>query len=228
MQSIHAFSEKVAVVAGGGGPTGRSVAIQLALLGAYVVVVDDGEGLSAADELRSLGTLAGSISADVSDQERAVAAISEIESMFGRIDLLVNCVDTHFPDAAGTDPRGPLAKAIAAPIVFARASLRLMTPRPKARIVNIVPPAGSGSDAVLYEACRRAVEGITAAFASELPAHFRVNAIAVEGVRETRRSGVIEVRSGIADDDIARAAIFLLSSESAAVNGRTLTLGQKG
>lgn len=225
MQSIHAFSEKVAVVAGGAGPTGRAVAIQLALLGAYVIVVDDGEGGSAADELRSLGTLAANIRGDVSDPEQAEAAVSEIGSMFGRIDLLVNCVDARLLDANGADPRGPLAKAIAAPCVFIRSALGLMAPRPKARIVNIVPPAGSETDKVLHEACRRAVEGMTEAFANELPGHFRINAIAVDGIRETERTGVIEVRSGVADDDIARTAIFLLSSESAAVNGRTLTLG---
>lgn len=123
VQSVHSFAEKVALVVNGAAGVGRAVALQLALQGAYVVCahgeLEEGDA-AAVDRLRSLGTLAHSVPA--TDPESAVEGV---ESLFGRLDLLVNCVPPG-PEAPG---RISETTAVAA---------RLMAARPKALIVNVV------------------------------------------------------------------------------------------
>ena len=94
-QSVHAFAEKVALVTDGTNPVGRAVAMQLALLGSYVIVglpADSKEDENALNELKSLGTLANAVKADISTVEGAKNLVAEVEKMFGRLDLLVNCL----------------------------------------------------------------------------------------------------------------------------------------
>ena len=94
-QSVHAFAEKVALITDGTNPVGRAVAMQLALFGSYVIVglpAESKEDENALEELKSLGTLANAVKADISTVEGAKRLVSEVEKMFGRIDLLVNCL----------------------------------------------------------------------------------------------------------------------------------------
>ena len=93
--SVHAFAEKVALITDGSNPVGRAVAMQLALFGSYVIVglpLESEEHSSALNELKSLGTLANAVKADISTVEGAKFLVAEVEKMFGRIDLLVNCL----------------------------------------------------------------------------------------------------------------------------------------
>jgi len=93
--SVHAFAEKVALITDGGNPIGRAVALQLALHGTYVIVGfaagNDGTE-SVLSELETLGTLANAVKSDVSTIVGATNLVAEVEKMFGRIDLLVNCL----------------------------------------------------------------------------------------------------------------------------------------
>ncbi len=215
MHSIHAFAEKVALVAGASGPIGRAVSMQLALLGAFVVAVDSGaDGDSDVSELQALGTLASAVDADVSTKEGAQKAVGAVESLFGRIDLLVNCVksegESAFSDAdAGSFDR-IVGQTLKAPYLLTGSAMRLMLERPKARIVTIV--GGERNGGPLGSAMPAAVEAMTKALAAELPRSFRVNAVEVGNPE-------------CPPDDVARAALFLMSSEATAISGETLRVG---
>lgn len=103
---------KVAIVTGAGGGLGRAEAVELARLGADVVVNDlgvsvegKGPGRSvAADEVVSLITSAGGTAianyADVSDWSNCAALVSQAVDEFGRLDILVN--------TAGNIRKGPI------------------------------------------------------------------------------------------------------------------------
>ena len=81
-QSVHAFSEKVAIVSDGTNPIGRAVALQLALLGSYVIVgfpQNSAENKSALQELQSLGTLANAVESDIRTVEGAKFLVGEVE-----------------------------------------------------------------------------------------------------------------------------------------------------
>jgi 3-oxoacyl-[acyl-carrier protein] reductase len=215
MQSIHAFAEKVAVVAGGAGQIGRAVSLQLALQGAFVIVLDGpGSEDFVARELQSLGTLAATYETDVSSAAGVDRAVGRIDETFGRIDLLVNCLSVA--DGADSDGFDAAAGAgLKAPYLLITRALRLMAERPKARIVTVVPAPAAGTDAVLHSIVRSGVEGLTRGFARALPPAFRVNAVVCGcgSGHDARPTG---------PDDVARAVMFLLSSESVGLNGQIL------
>jgi NAD(P)-dependent dehydrogenase (short-subunit alcohol dehydrogenase family) len=228
MASTHAFAEKVALVAGGSCPIGRAVSLQLALLGAFVVIVDvPGSGHDrAVDELASLGTLAANIDADVSTVDGADAAVAAVDKLFGRIDLLVNCLkapaESAFLDIEEGELDRSLRDSVKTPFLLLRAAFRLLESRPKARIVNVFPPRSVAARSPVYDAARAAVEALTESLAGELPEHFRINTVAVDDICESVNDGLIERRTGIPSDDVARAVLFLLSGEAVGINGRTI------
>lgn len=188
--SIHAFAEKVTLIINGGEGIGRAVALQLALQGAYVIVAfsDESEGnRRATDELKSLGTLAHSI--EFAD---AKTLIDEVEAIYGRIDLLVNCVKSGADSAFQIN-------------TITEESLRLMKSRPKPTIVNV------GTDEKTVERTRH--------YAAELKGKFRVNCVIVPEKKEVKEFELFTVST---NDDTARVVNFFLSSESKALSGQVL------
>lgn len=212
--SIHAFAEKVAVITDGANPVGRAIALQLALQGSYVIVgmseAADADR-SALDELTSIGTLASVVEADVAKPEGVSTLIGAAASAFGRIDLLVN-VFPSAPDAAG---------------LVLEAAMPLMSSRPKPKVVNVC--GYSKADGEIEKIMNGMAELVEMSVA-QLPAKFRINCVSVGegfgGAREGLDPELFPAREGVDADDAARVAVFLLSSESAGINGRNIVVGR--
>jgi hypothetical protein len=120
--TVHGFAEKVALVVNGAEGVGRAVALQLALEGCYVIVSYQESSRSQIDalaELKALGTLASAF-----EFFDAPTLIGEVENLFGRLDLLINCVKS------GTDSKFQIE-------TMTNAALELMKNRPKPSIVNV-------------------------------------------------------------------------------------------
>lgn len=232
--SVHAFAEKVALISDGANPIGRAVAMQLALQGSYVIVgLSSDEHAGAIEELKNLGTLANAVKADISTVEGAKTLVSEVEKMFGRIDLLVNCPkhenDSVFADTNEKAFDDSINASLKSTFFVTQEAIRLMKIRPKPKIVNLVSaidtPETEGD--VLYAATQNALVGFTKSLAKSLPKNFRVNAVAVS---EKQTSGenldaeLFRVKKGISEDDVARTIVYLLSSEAIGLNGQILTL----
>lgn len=121
--TTHGFAEKVALVINGSEGIGRAVALQLALLGCYVIVSYEKtseEQTNALEELKSLGTLANSF--QYSDSE---TLFNEVNQLFGRLDLLVNCVKTETDSVSQIE-------------TITNEALELMKFRPKPTIANVI------------------------------------------------------------------------------------------
>ncbi len=232
--SIHAFAEKVALITDGENPIGRAVALQLALQGAYVVVGHAGsteENRRAIAELQNLGTLAASVETDVSTPEGARALVGAVEHMFGRLDLLVNClkysVDSTFEEISESDFDAAFDKSAGSAFFVTQDALRLMKPRPKPKIVNVVSALDTDEARknVLLAASQKSLIGLTESLALGLPKNFRVNAVAVSEKKAAEANMDAELfrpRAGVSEDDVARTVLFLLSSEAIGLNGQTL------
>lgn len=234
--SVHAFAEKVALISDGTNPIGRAVAMQLALFGSYVIVglpLESKKEENALEELKSLGTLANAVKADISTVEGAKSLVAEVEKMFGRIDLLVNCLkletdsifdetnENIFDDAVNTNLKSAF--------FVTQEALKLMKPRPKPKIVNLVSAIDTPETEtnVLYSAVQTAVIGLTKSLAKSLPKNFRVNAVAVSEKQrdaENLDAELFRVKKGISEDDVARTIVYLLSSEAIGLNGQVLTV----
>lgn len=232
--SIHAFAEKVALISDGENPVGRAVALQLALQGAYVVVGfanSTAENKRAIGELQNLGTLANAVETDVSSPEGAKKLVLEVEEMFGRIDLLVNCLkfsgNSTFEETSEEVFDETVSKSLKAAFFVTKEAVRLMKTRPKPKIVNVVSAVDT-EDAeknVLLAASQRSLVGLTESLAKTLPKNFRVNAVAVtekQPKAENLDTELFRPQAGISEDDTARTILFLLSSEATGLNGQVL------
>ncbi len=234
--SSHAFAEKVALITDGANPIGRAVAMQLALYGCYVIVgiLDTNEENNRAlAELKNLGTLANAVETDVSTAEGAKNLVGEVEKMFGRIDLLVNCLkletDSVFDETSEQSFDAAVNANLKSAFFVTREALKLMKPRPKPKIVNLVSACDTPETEtnVLYAAVQNALIGLTKSLAKTLPENFRVNAVAVsEKPRQSENldTELFRAKKGISEDDIARTIVYLLSSEAIGLNGQILTV----
>src|SRR5690606_10846623 len=194
---------------------GRAAAFQLALLGAFVIAgesAEDDAGTIA--EMAALGTLAEAVktAGDESDGENLTVAAAR---RFGRIDLLLVCERVGEDLQAAFDRVSRLVAA-AEPI---------MNERPNPKTVQCF------STYAFSDERRSEFDVVAREFAkastSEFAPKFRVNTIVVHEDETTEQGGgVLELRpqSSVAWDDAARVAVYLLSSEAAALNRQCLVI----
>ena len=247
-QNFRGFAERVALVTGGAGGVGRAVALQLALQGAYVIVTfapGDEAGARVANELREIGTLAHAIGADVARSEDVRRTFSIVEDTYGRLDLLVNAADVRrdaaLEDLTEDDWDTVLNVSLKGAFLCAQAAARLMRKRPSPAIVNLASEAGlTGRGAgASYVAAHAGLIGLTKILARELAPGIRVNCVAaanveISDVMERHAARVLEndvvesvpasLSPSLAPDEVARACVYLLSSEAGSITGQTLVV----
>jgi 3-oxoacyl-[acyl-carrier protein] reductase len=106
------ISGKCALVLGAGGGLGGAIAHTLAAEGAKVVVADiDGDAAAkTADSIRSAGGEAFSIEWDISDLSAIESNVSDIESRYGNVAILVNNTGGPPPTTVSGQPAEQWAK----------------------------------------------------------------------------------------------------------------------
>lgn len=230
--SIHAFAEKVALISDIADPIGRATALQLALQGTYVIgglpsgKKDDGS----IQDLIDLGTLASAVEYEAATTDGISTLVEAVRNAYGRLDLLVNSVkcevESAFVDDSERRFQVEFTDNVSQFYLLTNACLELMNERPKPKIVNVIRNSNDGKgDRSLFTASQKAIESLTSSIASELPNNFRINSVSVVENAEKADSDILGLRkSGTAPDDVARAILFLLSSESTLVNGQTMKL----
>jgi len=225
---------------------GRATAVAFAKEGASIVASGrrEAEGKALEAELRSLGTEAAFIRADVRHDDEVRNLVDQTVARFGRIDSAVN--------AAGTEGQpGPLidqsSESYAATfdinvlgtLLSLKHELRVMQAQGHGSIINISSTYGheGAAGAAVYAASKHAVEGLTKSAALEgARSGVRVNAVA-PGPTETgmlnRFTGTAERKAALAKTvplgrvgepgEIARAAVFLASEKASFITGQVLT-----
>ena len=235
--SIHQFAEKVALVTDGASEIGRAVALQLALQGCYVIVgfsnANAETAKSALFELQNLGTLANAVETDVSTVEGARQLVGEVEKLFGRLDLLVNSLkyktDSTFEKTDESAWTQTIDSNLKATFFVTQAAVALMKARPKPVIVNVVSDCETTGENLAFAVTQESIKSLTKSLAKQLAPKFRVNAVTVgeakKEITEILDAELFRPKSGrIAADDVARAVLFLLSSEAVGLNGQILTV----
>ncbi|MGI8885230.1 MAG: SDR family NAD(P)-dependent oxidoreductase [Pyrinomonadaceae bacterium] len=237
VQAIHAFAEKVALVTDGASSIGRAVALQLALQGCYVIVgfsrISE-ESRRTLAELENLGTLASAVEADISTVDGAKKLVGEVEKMFGRLDLLVNCLnfrtDSAFEEVTEDIYKQTFDANLKAAFFVTQEAIRLMKNRPKPKIVSVVSSVDTPETEanVLLASSQNALIGLTKSLAAGLPKNFRVNAVALSEkqpeLKDNLDAELFRPKKGISEDDAARTIVYLLSSEAIALNGQILRI----
>ncbi|MEZ5354370.1 MAG: glucose 1-dehydrogenase [Bryobacteraceae bacterium] len=236
---------KVAVVTGSSKGIGAQIARRFAEEGAKVVVNyarsrDAADGVVAA--IQADGGKAVAIQADVRDRAQVAELFAASEKAFGPVDILVNNAGVYqFAPLESIDEghfRNQFDLNVLGLIYATQEAVRQFGAR-GGNIVNLssvvgLTPAAGG---VVYSATKAAVESITRGLALELSGKARVNAIApgmveTEGLHDMGPDQAFKdfvlMRSAVkrlgAPDDIAKAAVYLASEDSAWVSGETLVV----
>jgi NAD(P)-dependent dehydrogenase (short-subunit alcohol dehydrogenase family) len=235
---------KVAIVTGSSKGIGRAIAIAFAEEGAKVVVNSrhKKEADRAVKDIRVMGHDAIAVGADVSNAAEVKRMFRKAISMYGKVDILVNNAGiAHFcPLTDITEKEWDLTIDVNLKGQFlcskeAVSDIR----RRKARgvIINIASIAGEVGFRNLahYCASKGGIIELTRELALELSPDIRVNAIGPGVILTDMTKGLLSSATAKRNllksipmgrigkpEDIARAAVFLASDESAYITGQTM------
>jgi NAD(P)-dependent dehydrogenase (short-subunit alcohol dehydrogenase family) len=182
------MSNPVVLITGGLTGIGRAAAVAFAKKGAKVVIAGrrDEAGKALVEELRSFGSEAEFINADVRKEGDVRALVDKTVARFGRLDVAVNNAGTEGQGGPITDQTAESYAAtfdtnVLGVILSMKHEVRVMQAQGRGSIVNISSTYGhkGAARASLYAGSKHAVEGITKSVALEIAkSGVRVNAVA--------------------------------------------------
>lgn len=243
------LKNKVVIVTGGGTGIGRAGALRFAREGALVAVAGRREEklLETCREIEALGGRAIAVVTDVRSLPQVERLVEATIEAFGRVDLLFNCAGVGYSapyvmDSTVATPPEDWDQIVninlRSVFYLCRAVLPHMMARKSGAIVNcssINGVIGCGADA--YSATKGGILALTRALAVDNAKYnIRVNAVspgatdtpmiqsaydAVEGFYDYW-SNAAPIRRMAQPEDVANAALFLLSDEAGYITGQNL------
>ena len=241
------LENRVAIVTGAAGGIGSAISQAFAREGASVVGIDiDAHSLAVLGEaLRAAGApRASTLCADVAEEETARAAVSRAASEFGRLDILVCNAVADVPLAPVTrlslaDWRRTFSVNLDSAFLFSKHAIPPMAERDGGSIILIASQLGRVARPLRpwYCAAKGALIQLAKAMALDHAAeNIRVNSLSpgpIETKRYLRNFPTLEAarashhtltgRLGM-PPEIAAAAVFLASKESAFMTGADLLI----
>jgi NAD(P)-dependent dehydrogenase (short-subunit alcohol dehydrogenase family) len=226
---------------------GRASAVAFAKKGAKVVVAGrhDDAGKVLAEQLRSIGSEAEFINADVRNEDDVRALVDQTVARFGRLDVAVNNAGTEGRPSPITDQTADTYTAtfdtnVLGVILSMKHQVRVMQEQGSGSIINISSTYGheGAAGASVYVGSKHAVEGITKSVALEVAkSGIRVNAVApgptdtgmltrFTGTPENKTALVAEVPLGRLgrSEELADAIVFIASDEASYITGHVLNV----
>ena len=221
---MDGLADRVALITGGGGGSGRAVALKLAREGSHIAVFD--RDVSAAEEtaaeVRKLGRRAAATTGDVSDATSVRTAVDTLAKDIGPFDILINNAGIARLGALLTMSEKDWADTfninVTGTFNVSRAVVPGMIERKRGAVVNLASWLGkrAAPNFGAYAASKFAIIGLTQGLALEAAPHVRVNAVGPGLIVGTA------MRSDI-DAAAARAGLPL-----AAERAKSIPLGRAG
>jgi len=241
------MSTQVVLITGALTGIGRAAAVAFAKKGAKVAVAGrrDEVGKELVKELRSLGSEAEFINADVRKEDDVRAMVDKTVARFGRLDVAVNNAATEGQVGPITDQTAESFAAtfetnVLGVVLSMKHEVRVMQGQGSGSIINISSTYGhrGAAFASIYVGAKHAVEGITKSVALELAkSGIRVNAIGpgpTDTGMLTRFTGTAENKAALAtqvplgrlglSEEVADGIVFLGSDEARFITGHVLNV----
>ena len=243
MLPIAELSQQAVLITGAGRGLGRAMAVRLAQHGAAVglVDIDAATCAAAAEQIRAAGGKASAYAADVANRAALLDAAGSFARAHSGLDGVINnaMLLRYEPIATVTEAVADqmLGIGVKGAIWGTQALLTYMKANRSTAIINMTSPVAERGypNTALYSAAKGALVTLTKTLAAELgPRGIRVNALAPGSVptpgamglndqaEYERRARTIPLRRLGHEDDVAAAALFLLSPAAAFINGEIL------
>ncbi|MGO8915880.1 MAG: SDR family NAD(P)-dependent oxidoreductase [Stellaceae bacterium] len=241
------MSTRVVLITGGLTGIGRAAAVAFAKKGAKVVVAGrrDEAGKALVKELRSFGSEAEFVNADVRKEDDVRALVDKTVARFGRLDVAVNNAGTEGQVGPITDQTAESYAAtfdtnVLGVILSMKHEVRVMQGQGSGSIINISSTYGheGAAGASVYVGSKHAVEGITKSVALEIAkSGIRVNGVApgpTDTGMLTRFTGTPENKAALVtgvpmgrlglSEEMANAIVFIASDEASYITGHILNV----
>jgi len=241
------MSTQVVLITGGLTGIGRAAAVAFAKKGAKVVVAGrrDEAGKALVEELRSFGSEAEFINADVRKEDDIRNMVDGTVARFGRLDVAVNNAATEGAVGPITDQTAETFAAtfdtnVLGVVLSMKHEVLAMQKQGSGSIVNISSTYGheGAPGASIYVGAKHAVEGITKSVALETAkSGIRVNAVApgpTDTGMLTRFTGTDENKAVLAaqvpmgrlglSEEVADGIVFMASDDARFITGHVLNV----
>jgi NAD(P)-dependent dehydrogenase (short-subunit alcohol dehydrogenase family) len=240
---IAELAEQAVLITGAGRGLGQAMAVRLAQHGARVGLVDIDEQscIAAAAAICAAGGRASAYPADAAERTALLEVAGRFAEEHSGLDAVINnaMLLRYEPIGAVTEAVADqmLGVGVKAAIWGAQALLTYMKTDRSTAIINMTSPVAERGypHTALYSAAKGALLTLTKTLAAELgPRGVRVNALAPGSVptpgamtlndqaEYERRARTIPLRRLGREEDVAAAAVFLLSPAAAFINGEIL------
>jgi 2-deoxy-D-gluconate 3-dehydrogenase len=243
-RKLFDLTGNVAVITGGNGGIGRSIAIGLAETGASVAIFGRNEekNIKTLAELKAIGVPAMALKIDITKRTELAPAIQKVEQKLGSISILVNnagiaVLSGGILNETEEEWDGVIETQLNAVFLLSKLVARSMVENKRGKIINIGSMYSffGSSFAPSYSTAKGAVIQLTKSMAVELAEHnIQVNAIA-PGWFDTDMTAAVKTmplydeiimrtpagRFGLTEE-LAGTAVFLASKASDFVTGETI------
>lgn len=240
------LNNKIALVTGAGVGLGRAIAATFVREGAHMFVtdVDGDQAAEAAEAIAADGGGATALQADVTVQDDVDRMLAAVDEAFGRLDVLVNNAGVtrrgDFRHLSDQDWDAVMDVNVTGTVRCSRDALPLLRKAGSASIINLSSIMERRHIRQLspYSTSKAAVAGLSRSMAVEYaPYGVRVNYLCPGYVETALTDRVLRnpaIRKALLmqtpmgrfgePEDIAKAALFLASDDSAYITGSGLTV----
>ncbi len=246
---MNSLKGKKALVTGGASGIGRAISLELANMGAALIIhyhrsKESAESLAA--QINSSGGKAEVVKADLTEEAGVQALTDFVIERWDNLDVLVNnagdLVGRHKLEEVQMDfYRKVVAVNLDSNVLVTRAMIPLLKKSGCASIVNLASLAGrkgGHGGSIIYSMTKGAILTLTRALSTELaPYGIRVNAVApgfilgsafhaIHTSEESKQATIRDIplkRAGTCED-VARAVAFLASEYDGFITGATLDI----